>query len=230
MSYIPAFLNGSSGGIQLALAASIESRVHTVSKFLIPRAQFAGDTANTLTNGSFNIRDTTANANVAVSASAYLANSTNAIDTSNLKNVLGQPLVVKVKKDEFTSEITAYAVFNADGSYPGAPSDDPQNSTWNPWDSTKARYLVNTKTSEIYLNKTDGLVSLKNEDGTVAVGSAKTGTINGVIGIVEFDNLQGGALYTAEQEEGDLSTVIQSLTSAIRAINDSKRSILDIIR
>jgi len=229
MSYIPAFLNGSGGGVQLALAAAMESRVHTVSKYLIPRAQFAADTAVTLTNGSFNIRATT-NENIPTSATACLANSTNAVDSGDPDNVLGQPLIVKVKKDEFTSEITAYGVFNADGSFPGAPKDDPQNSNWDPWSVTAARYRIDLKTGNIYLNKTNGLVSLVNEDGTINVAGARTGAVDGIVGIVEFDNLQGGALYTAQQEAADLSGIIQSLTSVIRSINDSKRSVLNIIR
>ena len=55
-SYIPSVLGGGNGGVQAALAAAYESRVHTISRLAVPRAQFAGDTAVTATDGTFNTR------------------------------------------------------------------------------------------------------------------------------------------------------------------------------
>ena len=228
-SYIPSLLApGFAGGIQLALAGAYESRVHTMSKFLVPRAQFAGDTAVTLTDGSYNTRTAATNASTPKSATAYLAN------TNNTNSLFGKPLVIRVKRDEFTSEIKEYGVFCADGTYPGGI--DPYNNTAN----TGARYRVNTSTGEIYVNNAAGLIEHKNPDGIInfatgsnilnttqdtvgAGGDAGMQSTNHVVGMVEFDSLQGGALSAAQQQAADLSGVIQSLTSILRAINDGKR-------
>ena len=123
MSYIPTALQSwNVGGIQAGLAAVYESRVHTISKMTVARGQYAGDTAVTMTDGSYNIRTATTPSAVPVSATAVLANSTNTYSAALAapKNSWGKPVVVKVKRDEQSSEILAYGVFNADGTIPGS--------------------------------------------------------------------------------------------------------------
>lgn len=264
-SYIPSFLQGGiGGGAQLALAAVYESRVHTVSRMLVPRPQFAGDTAVTLTDGSISTRDGTTPSSVPQSATAFIANNTN----SKLgADVYGKPMIIKLRRDEFDSEVGVldyrkpgdttspkvlkdYAVFNADGTYPGGID---------PWDytaGTGARYRVNTATGEIYINNNDNLIELNNPDGLVnfnmagynELSSPPVASDNGmtqqklpagttgmegyqyVVGVVSFDTLQGGALSATQQQASELSGVIQSLTSIIRSINDGKRGVLNIVK
>jgi hypothetical protein len=228
-SYIPPALGGGGlGGIQLTLAATYESRVHTISRLTVPRAQFAGDTAVTLTDGSFNTRAALTNSAIPKSATAFLANTTNTFD-SVTQTAFGKPLIIKVRRDELTSEIRSYSVFNADGTVPGSDGTAAQDLAFDPFDVVKARYRVNTATGEIYLNKNTGLRDLKNPDGTILATAAGTGTDRGVVGMVEFEALQGGALSVAQQQASDLSGVIQSLTSILRSITDSKKGILNII-
>lgn len=257
-SYITTHLQSGLGGVQLALAAAYESRVHTLSKMTTPRAQFAGDTAVTLTDGSYNIRTSTTSADIPKSATAFLANTTNvfrgADNSPNIPgsyNSTGKPLVIKVKKDEFNSEILEYAVFNADGTYPGAAASTPYDTNFDPWNINNARYRVNTSTGEIYLNNAAGIIELQNPEGLIefapntANGTGTTGTrdkigaggdtdvegaIVGVVGMVEFEAIQGGALSLAQQQAAELSSIISSLTSILRAQNDSKRGILNIIK
>jgi hypothetical protein len=230
-SFIPPSLGGGRlGGVQLSLAAAFESRVHTISRLSVPRAQFAGDTAITLTDGSFNTRPAGTNSAIPKSATAFLANTTNTFD-STLQNAFGKPLIIRVQRDELTSEIKKYGVFNADGTIPGSDGSLGQNATFDPYNAaagTGARYRVNTATGEIYLNNAAGLRNLKNPDGTILQSNARVGT-DGVVGNVEFEALQGGAMSVAQQQASELSSIIQSLTSILRSINDGKKSILNII-
>lgn len=251
-SYITTHLQSGLGGVQLALAAAYESRVHTLSKMTAPRAQFAGDTAVTLTDGSYNTRTAATSADIPKSATAFLANSTNVFENvQNNPNAgatftsTGKPLIIKMKKDEFNSEILEYAVFNADGTYPGAAATTPYDVNFDPWNITNARYRVNTATGEIYLNKATGIIELRNPEGLIDFTGA--GAINardkflgpqaaiegpniGVVGMVEFEAIQGGALSLAQQQAAELSSIIASLTSVLRAQNDSKRGILNIVK
>jgi hypothetical protein len=232
-SFIPPVLGGGGlGGVQLALSAVFESRNHTISRLSVPRAQFAGDTATTLTDGSFNTRIAGTNAAIPKSASAFLANTTNTFKTATTPASLGKPLIIKVQRDELTSEIKRYGVFNADGTYPGAASTTPFDPLFDPYQiaaGSNPRYRVNTATGEIYLNNSSGLRNLNNPDGTIFATAANVGT-DGVVGIVEFEALQGGAMSIAQQQASELSGVIQSLTSILRAITDSKKGTLSIIR
>jgi hypothetical protein len=250
-SYITTHLQSGLGGVQLALAAAYESRVHTLSKMTAPRAQFAGDTAVTLTDGSYNTRTAATSTDIPKSATAFLANSTNVFDNGqNNPNTIGnftstgKPLVIKMKKDEFNSEILEYAVFNADGSYPGAEASTPYDPNFDPWNVLDARYRVNTATGEIYLNHADGIIELRNPEGIIHFAGAGTvgrdefaghvaaieGPDRGVVGMVEFEAIQGGALSLAQQQAAELSSIIASLTSVLRAQNDSKRGILNLIK
>jgi hypothetical protein len=270
-SYIPSVLRGISA-VQTIMAAAYESRTHTVNRFLIPRAQFAGDTAVTLTDGSFNSRNYTLvplSTGIPKSATAQLANPSNTLDDGMLLSNLakqGKPLVIKVKRDPFTGEIGVkerrdptdptspivtkdYAVFNADGTYPGAPDSNPYDLNFDPWNyndgtTNGARYRVNTATGEIYVNNTRNLIELRNPNGLIEFGVTGTpGTrdaiindvptmrgVNMVVGMVQFDNLQGGAATVEQQRASELSGIIQSLTSIVRSLNDAKRSSLNIIR
>lgn len=258
-SYIPSVLRGLSS-VQTIMAATYESRTHTVNKFLIPRAQFAGDTAVTLTDGSYNTRTAT---NVPKYSTAQLANPSNTYDTAFTIKQQGKPLIVKVKRDPFTGEIGVkehldptdpssplvtkdYAIFNADGTFPGAPDSNPYDPNFDPWNylnTTKgARYRVNTGTGEIYLNRTTNLMELQNPGGLVEIPELATGRqgtnaeiatrkgVDMVVGMVQFDNLQGGAATVEQQRAAELSGAIQSLTSIVRSLNDAKRSSLNIIR
>lgn len=266
MSYIPTALQSwNVGGIQAGLAAVYESRVHTISKMTVARGQYAGDTAVTMTDGSYNIRTATTPSAVPVSATAVLANSTNTYSAALAapKNSWGKPVVVKVKRDEQSSEILAYGVFNADGTIPGSDGTTAQDDALDPWNlkaGSKSRYKVNPATGEIYVNNASLLIELKNPDGVVnfqvagyndntsvtyngitgasntvqqGIAPADVANLEGqdkVVGMVEFEGLQGGALSLAQQQAAELSAVIQSLTSTLRATNDSKKSILSLIR
>lgn len=262
MSYINPMLGGNLalGGIQMSLAAAYESRIHTFSKMTVARAQFAGDTAVTLTDGSYNSRwvgiAATSGSNpftlssIPTSATAQLAN------TSNTAGTGGKPLVIKPLRDAFTAEIYDYAVFNADGTFPGGINPIQWNATTNRWDLvTTARYMVNKSTGEIYLNNigsamlehqnTDGLVdtdgsntqtnvTLANLRATNygALTAAEQDKVNKslVVGIVDFEGLQGGALSNAQQQASELSGVISSLTSILRSANENKKTTLGLIR
>jgi hypothetical protein len=266
-SYIPLVLRGISA-VQTIMASAYESRTHTVNRFLVPRAQFAGDTAVTLTDGSYNTRTTT---NIPKASTAYLATPSNTVREPDVPlhpiAQQGKPLVIKVKRDPFTGEIGVkerrdptdptspivtkdYAVFNADGTYPGAPDSDPYNSDFDPWNyadngtvNKGARYRVNTATGEIYVNNTTNLIEHRNPDGVVHIPELNNATRDGithniptrrgpdmVVGMVQFDTLQGGAATVEQQRASELSGIIQSLTSIVRTLNDAKRSSLNIIR
>jgi len=265
-SYIPLVLRGISA-VQTIMASAYESRTHTVNRFLVPRAQFAGDTAVTLTDGSYNTRTTT---NIPKASTAHLATPSNTAKGTDVPGhpiaQQGKPLVIKVKRDPFTGEIGVkerkdptdpaspivtkdYAVFNADGTYPGAPDSNPYHPDFDPWNYTGtgnkgARYRVNTATGEIYVNNTKNLIEHRNPDGVVHIpelpsDTAREGTTNDiparrgpdmVVGIVQFDTLQGGAATVEQQRASELSGIIQSLTSIVRTLNDAKRSSLNIIR
>lgn len=271
-SYIPSVLRGISA-VQTIMAGAYESRTHTVNRFLVPRAQYAGDTAVTLTDGSFNSRNYATlplTTGIPKSSTAQLANTSNTLrDPDVPAHPLvrqGKPLIIRSKRDSFTGEIGVkerqdpndptsavvtkdYAVFNADGTYPGAPDSNPYDPNFDPWnynDGTNngARYRVNTATGEIYVNNTRNLIELQNPSGLIDFGATGTaGTreaitgnvaamrgVNMVVGMVQFDNLQGGAATVEQQRAAELSGIIQSLTSIVRSINDAKRSSLNIIR
>ncbi|GIW22931.1 MAG: hypothetical protein KatS3mg068_1938 [Candidatus Sericytochromatia bacterium] len=265
-SYIPAVLRGISA-VQTIMAGAYESRIHTVNRFLVPRAQFAGDTAVTLTDGSYNTRTIT---NIPKYTTAQLANPSNTAKASGTGTIgklsQGKPLVIKVKRDPFTGEIGVkerrdptdptspivtkdYAVFNADGTFPGAPDSNPYDPNFDPWNyndgtTNGARYRVNTATGEIYVNNTRNFIELVNPSGLVDFGSIGspgtrdeiTGNVASmkgtdmVVGIVQFDTLQGGAATAEQQRASELSGIIQSLTSIVRSLNDAKRASLNIIR
>ena len=255
MSYINPLLGGnlSLGGVQMALAAAYESRIHTFSKMSTPRAQFAGDTAVTLTDGSYNTRYVNGqnpNADIPTSSTAQLANTSNSAGTG------GKPLVIRPLRDPFTAEIYDYAVFNADGSFPGGVDPLTYNSTTSRWElNPNARYAVNKETAEIYLNAKAGtLMEHFNPDGLVDTNNNGTqnditftnllptnyGTLSAadqlkarqklVVGMVDFEGLQGGALSAAQQQASELSGIIASLTSVLRTVNESKKTTLGLIR
>lgn len=127
------------------LAAAYESRATQIAKLFVPTAAFAGDTAQTLTDGSFNSN----NSSILKSSTAVLAspsnirnanndididgdgNNTGAVDNNDgdsgtngsngFNEVTAKPLTIKVKRDPFTGEVVSYGVFNADGTVPGQP-------------------------------------------------------------------------------------------------------------
>ena len=267
VSYIPNSLQTGLGGIQLLLAANYESRVQTLSKFNTPRAQYAGDTAVTLTDGSYNVRAATTSADIPVSATAELASTTNITDSSGATspNVTAKPLIIKMMKNEFTGEVgvqeaadptqpvsagnpivtKTYAVFNADGTWPGGVN------PWNYLANTGARYRVNDATGEIYVNNAQDFIEFRNGDNTLinfnvagydsgagattqqVIATGVKGNLEGkdkVVGIVDFEALQGGASSALQQQAADLTSAIQSLTSILRATNDTRKEILGIIK
>lgn len=278
---------------QSVLAAAYESRATQIARLFVPLAAFAGDTAQTLTDGSFN----SARGSVLPSSSAILAGPSNIrgvddqgtapnnpnnygainadytddgndVDVDNdgviddgdndgvVNQVSAKPLIVKVRRDPFTGEVTNYGVFNADGSVPGQPTapgtplytpgqagdpflpngpDGLQNSGDEP------RYTVNRMTGEIVLNNGDGIVgvNLDSQDGgeifrdadvQEALANGVLDPFNHVVGIVEFKALEGAALSTAQQKASELSNVIQSLATLIRGYFDSERNLLNTIR
>ncbi|MFN8671726.1 MAG: hypothetical protein U0457_06520 [Candidatus Sericytochromatia bacterium] len=325
-SYIPPVLQSwALGGVQAGLAAVYESRVHTISKMTVARAQFAGDTNVTMTDGSYNIRvlggggvDTPSA--VPKSSTAFLANTTNTFNSGLAapNNSWGKPVVIKVKRDEGSSEVTEYGIFNADGTIPGSDGTVAMNTLLNPFSNTPTtttvaiaipanylsaplsytsagvtttiaagaagvipagasflsipRYKVNVGTGEIYVANAAEMIEHKNPDGIVnfqisdiaptppSTPHAISGAANDyfrtaanatgitgqqkidlrdkrflegqdkVVGMVDFEGLQGGALSASQSAAADLSAVIQSLTSTLRATNESKKSILSLIK
>lgn len=214
------------------LAASYESRATQVAKLFVPVASFAGDTAVTVTDGSFNSTPTS----TLKSSTAILATPSNILNAGNTLTgadlVTAKPLIVRVQRDPFTGAVVNYGVFNADGSVPGQPGPgytpgqpgDPFDPNQNP------RYLVNRMTGEIYLNNVAGINGVNldiNPGAEITRGAAGT---DNVVGIVEFKALEGAALSTAQQAASELSNVIQSLATLIRGFKDSERNMLNTIR
>lgn len=237
-----------SGYIQpmTTLAAAYESRATQIARLFIPMASFAGDTAQTLTDGSFNSN----NDSVLKSSTAVLASPTNILNAGNdidpateANPVTAKPLVIRVQRDPFSGEIVNYGVFNADGTVPGYNYEqDPsglggtfyvpgmQGDPFDPNNAHPPRYLVNRMTGEVYLNNAAGVngVNLDASDGEEIVAAA-AGTRN-VVGIVEFKALEGAALSTSQQRASELSNVIQTLSTLIRGVFDSERTLLQVIR
>ena len=104
----------------LFLAAAYESRATQIAKLFVPTASFAGDTSQTLTDGSFNSDSGSA----LKSSTAVLATPSGILNAGNtapgaLNEVTAKPVIIRVRRDPFTGNITDYGVFNADGSWPG---------------------------------------------------------------------------------------------------------------
>lgn len=220
---------------QLLLAAAYESRATAIAKLFVPTAAFAGDTSQTLTDGSFNSNP----ASALKSSTAQLATTSNIRNAGNVESptladsVTAKPLIIKVRRDPLSGEIREYGVFNADGTYPGSANTTavPGNSVaYDPFTGANRRYEVNRATGEIFLRRTNGLVGF-NLDGAagsdISVGG--TGT-NAVVGLLEFKALEGAALSTAQQQASELSNVIQSLATLIRGVKDSEKTMLNVIR
>lgn len=219
----------------LFLAAAYESRATTIARLFVPLASFAGDTSQTLTDGSFNSNP----GSILKSSSANLANPSNILNTGNVTNnalgdfVSAKPLVIKVQRDPFTGEINDYGVFNADGTFPGAQTaaapfgKDPN---YDPFTGPNRRYVVNRLTGEIYLARTAGITGINLDTSSGAdILTGAAGTDN-VVGIVEFKALEGAALSSAQQAASELSNVIQSLATLIRGIKESDRTLLNTVR
>lgn len=263
------------------LAGAYESRATQIARLFVPIASFAGDTAQTLTDGSFNsnvdsiLKSSTAvlanpsnikGANAATNPTAYgggaidYSNAGNDVDTDNdgafddddgdgdINPVTAKPLIIRVRRDAFTGEITGYGVFNADGTVPGqvhtpgtplytpGQDGDPFDITQNP------RYIVDRMTGQVFLNDRRGIVGVNLDSAAggeifadrsyqelVAAG-VNLQTMQNVVGIVEFKALEGAALSTAQQKASELSNVIQSLATLIRGFKDSEKSLLNTIR
>jgi hypothetical protein len=216
------------------LAASYESRATSIAKLFVGLVSFAGDTAQTATDGSFNSVPTS----TLKSSTAILATPSNILNvpgqttTAGANWVSAKPLVVKVQRDPFTGEVLNYGVFNADGSVPGQPGGgytpgqpgDPFLAANNP------RYLVDRMTGQVYLNNAAGIVGVNLDANAGPEISAGAAGVGNVIGIVEFKALEGAALSTAQQQASELSNVIQSLATLIRGFKDSERNMLNTIR
>ncbi len=223
------------------LAASYESRATAIAKLFVPIASFAGDTAQTATDGSFNSTP----ASTLKSSTAILATPSNILNAGNTlagaNLVTAKPLIVRVRRDEFTGEVLNYGVFNADGSVPGRVGagytpgqagdpflpDGPDGVAGNADDP---RYVVDRMTGQVYLKNAAGIVGVNldaNVGAEIVTGAAGVGN---VIGIAEFKALEGAALSTAQQQASELSNVIQSLATLIRGFKDSERNMLNTIR
>ncbi len=229
------------------MAGAYESRATQIARLFLPIASFAGDTAQTVTDGSFNSN----NASILKSSTAVLASPSNILNAGNQTNnatdpnpVTAKPLIIKVRRDPFSGEITGYGVFNADGSVPGQPrvagtplyvpgqNHDPFQTPGpgGTFTGTPPRYLVDRMTGQVYLNNAAGVngVNLDSANGAEIVADAAAP--NNVVGIVEFKALEGAALSTAQQKASELSNVIQSLATLIRGFKDSERNLLNTIR
>ncbi|MEZ0374077.1 MAG: hypothetical protein ACAI44_33610 [Candidatus Sericytochromatia bacterium] len=242
------------------LAGAYESRATQIAKLFVPIASYAGDTAQTLTDGSFNSN----NNSVLKSSTAVLAGPSNIRSAGNdfdgnnngvfdaattdttdgagtFDIVTAKPLIIKVRRDAFTGEITAYGVFNADGTVPGqfhtpgtplytpGQAGDPFDPNQNP------RYAVDRMTGQVYLFNGNGVngVNLDSSPGAEIVRDQDfltSGFASNVVGIVEFKALEGAALSTAQQRASELSNVIQSLATLIRGFKDSDRNLCNVIR
>lgn len=232
--------------VTIALSAAYETRIQNLGKLFTPLAKFAGDTSITLTDGSFN-RDPSNDDNK--HAQAVLMTTANRgtpgggpdneLGENNLGYVSCKPLIIKVRRDQFTGEIIEYGVFNADGTWPGCPDNERNNHLdYNPFGGANARYKVNMATGEIYLNNKTGIAGIDvNNDGDIDNSDIKVPDdnpniprIKWVVGIVDFEPLKGAALSYAQEEQAELSGVIQSLTALIRAQNDQKKGLLSVIR
>lgn len=274
------------------MAAAYESRATQIARLFVPIASFAGDTAQTLTDGSFNSFSGNGNPGydpndpldgpVLPSSTAILAGPSNILRAGNdidgnsdgdvadlddpgtpelndgpdttdgdgaVNPVTSKPLIIRVRRDPLSGEITAYGVFNADGTVPGYNYNDPllppgsplytPGQDGDPFESTvngvafagvPPRYKVNRMTGEIYLNDARGVngVNLDAAAGAeITTGPAGT---NNIVGIAEFKALEGAALSTAQQKASELSNVIQSLATLIRGYKDRERRMLDAIR
>lgn len=254
------------------MAAAYESRATQIARLFVPIASFAGDTAQTLTDGSFN--SFTGNAGydpndpddgpILPSSTAILAGPSNIQQADNdsptiiggaagvdndgdgrVNGVTAKPLIVKVRRNPLTGEITGYGVFNADGSVPGfertaaniplytpGQDGDPFESTVNgaAFAGQPPRYKVNRMTGEIYLNNQAGITGVNLDAAAGAeIFSGPAGT-NNIVGIAEFKALEGAALSTAQQKASELSNVIQSLATLIRGYKERERSALSVIR
>ena len=249
------------------MAAAYESRATQIARLFVPIASFAGDTAQTLTDGSFTSFSGNGNpaydpndpvdGPVLPSSTAILAGPSNILQAGNdvdgvdgadvgttINSVTAKPLIVRVRRDPLSGEITAYGVFNADGTVPGydyaaneplytpGQDGDPFESVVNgvAFAGVPPRYKINRMTGEIYLNNQTGVngVNLDAAPGAeITTGPAGT---NNIVGIAEFKALEGAALSTAQQKASELSNVIQSLATLIRGYKDRERRMLDAIR
>ena len=295
-TYVNASLLPSGVQVSTIMAAAYESRATQIARLFVPIASFAGDTAQTLTDGSFNSftdggaqsvnraiapeaaanndNNAVANRPLLPSSSAVLAGPSNILRANNdidadnsgannddpgdtddgtagvdsaggFNEVTAKPLIVRVRRDPLTGEITGYGVFNADGSVPGqeiipgqplytpGQDGDPFESEapdGTPFAGLPPRYKVNRMTGEIYLNNITGItgVNLDGSDGPEIL-TAQGGT-NNIVGIAEFKALEGAALSTAQQKASELSNVIQSLATLLRGFRDRERRVLDVIR
>lgn len=237
-----------------SLAAAYESRATQIARLFVPIASFAGDTAQTLTDGSFNSN----NASILKSSTAVLATPANILNATNTtapgnNQVTAKPLIIRVQRDPFSGEITNYGVFNADGTVPGYDyAGDPSglNGSFyaagmqkDPFDPAQdPRYLVDRMTGQVYLNNGAGIngvnldafagAEITRDDDALEIITANPNAnpAQNVVGIVEFKALEGAALSTAQQRASELSNVIQSLSTLIRGIFDSERSLLNTLR
>lgn len=251
MSYINPMLGGNYalGGVQMALAAAYESRIHSMSKMTVARAQFAGDTAVTLTDGSYNTRfanGASPTIDIPKSATAQLANSSNTVDSAVAAPAGpvsrgGKPLVIKPLRDPFTADIYDYAVFNADGTAPGTvigrdgsvvTAGTPPviwNAGTNRWEVNPAsRYLVNKQTGEIYVNRIAGIREHFNPDGLVDTNNngiqetlGAVAALQGVDNVVGMVDFEGlsGGALSAAQQEA------ANLSTAVQSLTSILRSI-----
>lgn len=259
------------------MAAAYESRATQIARLFVPIASFAGDTAQTLTDGSFNSFNPGGGYDpndpdqgpILPSSTAILAGPSNIQQADNdsptiiggaagvdndgdgdINGVTAKPLIVKVRRNPLTGEITGYGVFNADGSVPGfertaaniplytpGQDGDPFESTvggavfvGGGANRTPPRYKVNRMTGEIYLNNTAGITGVNLDAAAGAeIVTGLQGT-NNIVGIAEFKALEGAALSTAQQKASELSNVIQSLATLIRGYKERERSALNVIR
>jgi hypothetical protein len=223
------------------LAAAYESRATQVARLFVPTVAFAGDTAVTATDGSFNSTP----ASTLKSSTAILATPSNILNAGNTTTavngqVTAKPLIIRVKRDPFTGAVTNYGVFNADGSVPGRPGAYTPGQAGDPFlvsgpdgvagNADDPRYAVDRMTGQVYLNNINGIVGVNLDAAAgaeIPVGAAGLGN---VIGIVEFKALEGAALSTAQQAASELSNVIQSLSTLLRSFKQADKSLFSALR
>ena len=200
----------STTGLMTLMASAYESKAFSLAKLFTPVASFAGDTSQTLTDGSINKDPGTIK-----SATSNLANQANVTAAGYAAKDRGtaKPLVVKVtQRNLWDAEITGdaatapYKIYTADGT------------------DVSGRYEINRITGEIYAatdayDLHDGISWITGSIGRTAV-----------VGMLEFRPLEGGALNSVQEEISELSGVIQPLSSLIRSQKDTNKGLLNVIR
>ena len=223
MTYVQQTLYASTG-ISTLLAAAYESRAFTLAKLYMPVASFAGDTSQTLTDGTINpdIDPTT----LPNSSTAILADQSNvnAAGQSGHTHGTAKPLVIKISgRNLWDAEIggsltmAPYRIYTADGVDVTADGSN-----------VNGKYRINRANGEIYAYDTSG-TPYQISDGKGGWITGLSGP-NAVVGLMEFKPLEGAALNFTQQSASEYGGVISSLSAILSAQKTLNKSLLNVIR